>query len=125
MGSCYDVQKYTDIVKACGLDQDFHQFMNGDETIVGDKGVQCSGGQRARIGLARALYRDANVLLLDDPLAAVDSRVGRLIFYSAIQGLALKQGKCVVLVTHQHQYIGESRCILMNNGKIEEDSTLK
>lgn len=125
MGSCYDVQKYMDIVESCGLDQDFRQFLNGDKTIVGDKGVQCSGGQRARIGLARALYCDSDVLLLDDPLAAVDSRVGRLIFYSAIQGLALKRGKCVVLVTHQHQYIGDSRCILMEDGKIEEDSILK
>jgi ATP-binding cassette subfamily C (CFTR/MRP) protein 4 len=59
--------------------------------------VQCSGGQKARIGLARALYRDAEVLLLDDPLSAVDSRVGKIIYYSAIQDLSLKRGKCVVL----------------------------
>lgn len=49
------------------------------------------------IGLARALYRDAAVILLDDPLSAVDSKVGKLIFYSAIQELAVNRGKCVVL----------------------------
>jgi len=110
---------YDDVVKACGLVQDFSQFVNGDATIVGDRGVQCSGGQRARIGLARAVYRDADVLLLDDPLSAVDSRVGRIIFYEAIQKLAVKRGKCVVLATHQHQFIGETQCIFMSNGAIK------
>jgi len=77
----------------------------------------------SRIGLARALYRDADVLLLDDPLSAVDSRVGRLIFYSAIQSLAVSRGKCVVLVTHQHQYVGDSRCILISGGELKCDGS--
>ena len=64
---------------------------------VGDCGVQCSGGQRARIGLARAIYQDPDVLLLDDPLSAVDTKVGRKMFYSAIIGLGVKKEKCVVL----------------------------
>ena len=97
MGRKLDERFYAEVVQACGLGQDFTQFVDGDETIVGDRGVQCSGGQKARIGLARALYRDAEVLLLDDPLSAVDSRVGRLIYYSAIQDLSYKRGKCVVL----------------------------
>ena len=84
----------------------------------GDRGVQCSSGQRARIGLARALYRDADLVLLDDPLSAVDSKVGRLIYYSAIVDLCIKRGKCVVLVTHQHQYIGDDPCILMDDGRV-------
>lgn len=74
--------------------------------------------QRARIALARAFYRDADIILLDDPLSAVDSRVGRVLFYSAIQDLGVKRGKCVVLVTHQHQFIGDSRCIMMSGGRI-------
>jgi len=118
MGKEMDPQYYDQVIKACGLTQDFAQFMHGDETMVGDRGVQCSGGQRARLGLARALYRDADIIVLDDPLSAVDSRVGRLIFYSAIMDLMVKKGKCVVLATHQHQYIGNSRCIFMCNGKI-------
>ena len=115
----FDAHLYSDIVNACGLVHDFSRFPNGEETIVGDRGVQCSGGQRARIGLARALYRDADVVLLDDPLSAVDSKVGRTIFFSAILDLAVKRGKCVVLATHQHQFIGDSRCVLMSRGKIK------
>ncbi len=97
MGKVFDPVFYKEIVAACGLNQDFTQFIDGDQTIVGDRGVQCSGGQRARIGLARALYRDADVVVLDDPLSAVDSRVGRIIFYSGILDLTVKRGKCVIL----------------------------
>eukprot|EP00978_Attheya_sp_CCMP212_P020021 scaffold56832_cov45-Attheya_sp.AAC.6 len=118
-GAAFDESWYNKVVASCGLTVDFQQFRNRDATIVGDRGVQCSGGQRARIGLARALYRDADVLLLDDPLSAVDSKVSRLIFYSAIQDLGVKRGKCVVLATHQHQFIGEARCILMAKGRIQ------
>jgi ATP-binding cassette subfamily C (CFTR/MRP) protein 4 len=76
------------------------------------------GGQRARIGLARVLYRDVDLVLLDDPLSAVDSRVARLIFRSAIQGLCISKGKCVVLATHQYQLIGEETCVLMKRGNV-------
>lgn len=70
MGEPFEVQHYEEVVEACQLGHDLQQFSNGDDTIVGDRGIQCSGGQRARIGLARALYRNADVLLLDDPLSA-------------------------------------------------------
>eukprot|EP00591_Stephanopyxis_turris_P010047 CAMPEP_0195508726 /NCGR_PEP_ID=MMETSP0794_2-20130614/1858_1 /TAXON_ID=515487 /ORGANISM="Stephanopyxis turris, Strain CCMP 815" /LENGTH=117 /DNA_ID=CAMNT_0040635765 /DNA_START=2484 /DNA_END=2834 /DNA_ORIENTATION=+ len=116
MGLHFDATWYRIVVSACCLTSDFERFRNGDETIVGDRGSQCSGGQKARIGLARAFYADPEVLLLDDVLSAVDSKVGLQIYRSAIEQLGVKRGKCVVLVTHQHQYIGESKCILMKNG---------
>jgi ATP-binding cassette subfamily C (CFTR/MRP) protein 4 len=119
MGTEWDSDWYDKVVNSTGLDIDFSQLRNGDETIVGDRGVQLSGGQRARIGLARALYLDADVLVCDDPLSAVDAKVGRLIFFEAIQGLAIARGKCVVLATHQHQYVSESRCVLMAGGRVE------
>ena len=118
MGLDFDADRYCEIVKSCGLNPDMSTFPSGDSTVVGDKGVQCSGGQRARIGLARAIYRDADVLLLDDPLSAVDSKVGRQIYECAIHGLCVQRGKCVVLATHQHQFIGEQTCILMNGGQL-------
>ncbi|KAL3796991.1 hypothetical protein ACHAW5_002761 [Stephanodiscus triporus] len=118
LGFNYDSETYSTVIRACGLHVDLEQLRDGDDTIVGDRGVQLSGGQRARIALARAFYRDADIILLDDPLSAVDSRVGRVLFYSAIQDLGVKRGKCVVLVTHQHQYIGDSRCIMMSGGRI-------
>ena len=118
LGHKFDNMWYDQVVTACGLSVDFTQLVAGDETIVGDRGVQLSGGQRARIGLARALYSNVDVLVADDPLSAVDAKVGRLIFDEAIQGLMVSRGKCVILASHQHQYIGESRCVLMEKGQI-------
>jgi ATP-binding cassette subfamily C (CFTR/MRP) protein 4 len=67
----------------------------------------------------RALYIDADVLVADDPLSAVDSKVGRQLFNEAIHDLAIKRGKCVILATHQHQYVSDSTCVLMVKGRIE------
>jgi len=119
LGKEFQPEWYERVVKSTGLSVDFRQFRNGDHTIVGDRGVQCSGGQRARIGLARALYRDADVLVCDDPLSAVDAKVGRLIFSEALMELAVNRGKCVILATHQHQYINEARCVLMASGRVK------
>lgn len=70
-GAHYDRQRYQRVVKACALLRDFKQFPQGDQTIVGDRGSSLSGGQKARINLARAVYRQTDVYLLDDPLSAV------------------------------------------------------
>jgi ATP-binding cassette, subfamily C (CFTR/MRP), member 4 len=119
MGHDYRQDWYDEVVRACSLVPDFAQFRDGDKTIVGDRGVQCSGGQRARIGLARALYRDADVLVVDDPLSAVDSKVGRQLYQDALLGLGVKRGKCVILATHQHQYVHDSRCVLVTSGRVD------
>ena len=72
-GQPYDRQRYQRVVKVCALLRDFKQFPQGDQTIVGDRGSSLSGGQKARINLARAVYRQADIYLLDDPLSAVNS----------------------------------------------------
>ena len=118
MGLSFNENWYLQVIEACVLGPDIAAFKDGDFTIVGDRGVQCSGGQRARIGLARAMYCDADVYLLDDPLSAVDTKVARSIYDLAIQKLAVKREKCVILVTHQTQFVGSSTCILMDKGKI-------
>ena len=123
LGLEFDKNWYQEVTTACDLANDIeHQWSQyGDKTQLGSRGIQCSGGQRARIGLARALYRrDAQILLLDDPLSAVDTKVGRKIFYSAIQGLGVQRGKCVILATHQHQFIvgTSTECIVMDGGKV-------
>jgi ATP-binding cassette subfamily C (CFTR/MRP) protein 4 len=118
MGIAFDREWYDRVIDACGLRMDLKIFRNGDQTIVGDRGVQCSGGQRARIGLARAVYRDADVLVADDPLSAVDARVGKHIFHEALLKLGVDRGKCVVLATHQHQYVHNHRCVLMVGGSL-------
>ena len=70
-GSHYNRQRYQRVVKACALLRDFKQFPQGDQTIVGDRGSSLSGGQKARINLARSVYRQADIYLFDDPLSAV------------------------------------------------------
>ena len=120
MGLPFNQNWYNKVVDACSLRSDLDQFLRGDMAIVGDRGVQCSGGQRARIALARVFYdRNARILLLDDPLSAVDTKVGARIFYRAIQDLGVRENKCVILVTHQHQFVGDSKsCTLLDQGKV-------
>lgn len=70
-GQSYDRDRYQNVIKACALQHDFKQFPHGDQTVVGERGSSLSGGQKARINLARALYRESDIYLLDDPLSAV------------------------------------------------------
>ena len=84
-------------------------------TIVGEKGITLSGGQKARLSLARALYMDADIYLLDDPISAVDAKVGKHIFEECLKPLS--QRKTVILVTHQIGYIYQcDEVIIMSEG---------
>jgi ATP-binding cassette subfamily C (CFTR/MRP) protein 4 len=98
-GREFNEEKYRQVVDSCCLRQDLEDFPNSDGTEIGERGVTISGGQKARICLARTIYGEADFYLLDDPLSAVDSRVARLIFEQVVTG-ALR-GKGVILVTHQ------------------------
>ncbi|KAB0797840.1 hypothetical protein PPYR_08833 [Photinus pyralis] len=110
--------RYKEVVSVCSLSRDFELLSNGDSTIVGDRGVSLSGGQRARINLARAVYRHADIYLLDDPLSAVDTHVGRELFERCICGYM--RDNTVILVTHQVQFLKE-----VDNIIIIEDGTVK
>ncbi len=85
-GSEYDEEKFNEIVKLCCLQPDFAVWSKGADTMIGEKGVNCSGGQKARISLARALYSDADIIMLDDILSAVDAHVGGAIFDRSLKG---------------------------------------
>lgn len=102
-GKSLDTVRYQKILQACSLEKDLQQFSKGDFTHIGQRGVSLSGGQRARICLARALYADANIFLLDDPFSAVDFQVGSHLFKECILGLLAE--KICVLVTHQQQFL--------------------
>ena len=84
-GRPMDGDRYARTVRACALEPDLAAWAHGDRTLVGEKGVALSGGQKARVSLARAVYREADVYLLDDPLSAVDARVVRLLFRNCIR----------------------------------------
>ncbi|XP_050581654.1 ATP-binding cassette sub-family C member 4-like isoform X2 [Bombus affinis] len=116
-GQPYDRQLYQKVVKACSLQRDFKQFPQGDQTIVGERGSSLSGGQKARINLARSLYRQADIYLLDDPLSAVDTHVSKHLFEECIQRYLA--GKTRILATHQLQYVKNvDAIILIEQGKV-------
>ncbi|XP_036143536.1 multidrug resistance-associated protein 4-like isoform X2 [Monomorium pharaonis] len=102
-GQPYDKARYTQVANVCALKKDFRQFPQGDMTMVGDRGVSLSGGQRARINLARAVYRQADLYLLDDSLSAVDTRVARYLYSKCITDYL--HDKTRILVTHQLQFL--------------------
>jgi ATP-binding cassette subfamily C (CFTR/MRP) protein 4 len=103
VGSEFDAQKFEDVCKACCLDHDIDNLPHGAETEIGERGVTISGGQKARLSLARAVYSDADIFFLDDPLSAVDPDVASKLFKNCINGYL--KDKCRVLVTHQVQYL--------------------
>uniref|UniRef100_A0A8B9S7F4 Multidrug resistance-associated protein 4 n=1 Tax=Apteryx owenii TaxID=8824 RepID=A0A8B9S7F4_APTOW len=107
----YEKEKYEKVLKVCALKKDMELLANGDLTVIGDRGATLSGGQKARVNLARAVYQDADIYLLDDPLSAVDAEVGRHLFEKCICQ-ALHQ-KVSVLVTHQLQYLRAATQILI------------
>uniref|UniRef100_A0A671USD4 Multidrug resistance-associated protein 4-like n=1 Tax=Sparus aurata TaxID=8175 RepID=A0A671USD4_SPAAU len=104
-------KKYKRVIEACALKKDMELLPDGDLTLIGDRGATLSGGQKARVNLARAVYEDADIYLLDDPLSAVDAEVGKHLFEQCISGLL--KNKCRVLVTHQLQHLRAADQILV------------
>ncbi|KAL7281057.1 hypothetical protein ACG7TL_004359 [Trametes sanguinea] len=98
-GAPYDEVRYAKVTKQCALERDLSLFEAGDKTEVGEKGITLSGGQKARITLARAVYSSAEILLLDDVLAALDVHTGRWIVENCFKG-DLVRGRTVILVSH-------------------------
>ncbi|WVR05627.1 hypothetical protein IAU60_002649 [Kwoniella sp. DSM 27419] len=112
-GHRFDPDFYQQVIEACALGQDLAVLPDGDKTEVGEKGVSLSGGQKARIALARAVYSRADIYLLDDPLAAVDSHVGRHIFDNVIGPNGLLKGKARILCTNAVTFLPQADNIIM------------
>lgn len=113
----FNERRYKRVLKVCALERDLELLPRGDLTMIGERGVSLSGGQKARINLARAIYRKADIYLLDDPLSAVDTHVGKHIFERCINDFL--SNKIRVLVTHQLQYLFDVKhLILMGSGSI-------
>ena len=100
------------------LEHDLQIFNRGADTEIGERGINASGGQKARISLARAVYSDADIYLLDDPLSAVDPDVAGKLYNQCIEGYL--KDKCVILVTHQVQHLKNVENILvLDDGRIK------
>ena len=116
-GEPYDETKYTRTIEACALTEDIQQFPDRDQTVVGERGAILSGGQRARVSLARAVYADADIYLLDDPLSAVDFKVGKHIFEKCIKGLL--SHKTLVVTSHQELHMQDAdEVIVLYKGRV-------
>lgn len=121
-GKEFEEEKWEKCVGACCLAQDLEILPAGADTEIGEKGINLSGGQKQRISLARALYQDADVYILDDPLSAVDVHVGRHIFERFIDGAIANKAR--LLVTNQLQYLPHAdRIVVMDAGRIVAQGT--
>ncbi|XP_029464337.1 multidrug resistance-associated protein 9 isoform X2 [Rhinatrema bivittatum] len=121
-GAPYDHERYQQAISVCSLRPDLKILPYGDMTEIGERGINVSGGQKQRISLARAVYADRDIYLLDDPLSAVDAHVGKYIFEECIKK-SLK-GKTVILITHQLQYLEFcDEVVLLEDGEISEKGT--
>ena len=117
MGRPYNASSYAQVINSCSLAKDLELFRDGHDTLVGDRGVTLSGGQKSRISLARAIYSQADIVLLDDPLSAVDAEVANHIFQGCIKEHL--SGKTVVLATHQVQFLSQAdKLVVLDNGNV-------
>ncbi|OUM67331.1 hypothetical protein PIROE2DRAFT_40147 [Piromyces sp. E2] len=118
-GKEYHEAMYDKVIDCCCLTHDLEIFQDGDMTEIGERGITLSGGQKQRINLARAVYFDSDIILMDDPLSAVDAHVSRDLFDNCITGALA--GKTRILVTHQlHVLPKVDYIIVMKAGRIEE-----
>ena len=121
-GKPYERKWYDAVIDACALRPDLEMLPNGDMTEIGERGITVSGGQKQRLNIARAIYFNSDIVLMDDPLSAVDAHVGRHIFDNAICGLL--KDKCRILATHQLHVLSRcDRIVWMQEGYIETVDT--
>ncbi|CAD8155775.1 unnamed protein product [Paramecium pentaurelia] len=121
-GLPFDQTKYDEAIKFSCLKEDIKILVKGDQTMIGEKGVNLSGGQKARVSLARAIYSNCDIYLLDDPISAVDVHVGKFIIYECLNGYL--KDKTRILVTHALNYCQYTDYVyLMDNGTIAEQGT--
>ncbi|KAJ7846310.1 multidrug resistance-associated ABC transporter [Mycena leptocephala] len=125
-GYPYDEARYKQVIECCALQPDFDVLEDGDATEIGARGVNLSGGQKARVALARAVYVRSKFVLLDDPLSAVDSHTARLLFDKLLQG-PLLANRTVILVTHHVDLVlsGTHYLVRMLEGRIDMQGTVE
>ena len=118
----FDEKRYEQTISQCALGPDLKVIKGGDQAEIGERGINLSGGQKARIGMCRAVYQDREIYLLDDILSAVDAHVGSHIFKEVITGQL--KGKTILFVTNALQYVNKcDRVIVLDDGKVVEDGT--
>ncbi|KAJ4795980.1 ABC transporter C family member 3 [Rhynchospora pubera] len=118
-GTKMDRDRYERVLEACSLNKDLEILPHGDQTVIGERGINLSGGQKQRIQIARALYQDADIFLFDDPFSALDAHTGSQVFKECLLGLLAT--KTVIFVTHQVEFLPAADFVLvMKEGKIAQ-----
>ena len=121
-GSPFDPMRYEQTLKACQLLRDLEILPAGDATEIGEKGINLSGGQKARISLARAVYANHDIVLMDDPISALDANVRKRIFKEVFKGML--RDKTRVLVTHAIDFLHlADRLCVIKDGRIQAFGT--
>lgn len=128
--SSYEAERYREVLETCQLNPDLDSFKDGDRSLIGENGIGLSGGQKARVALARAVYSRANILLLDDPLSALDHQTADAIVKKCLRG-PLMENRTIILVTHrvslvqdfaqQMVEISAGRACVLDHGAIMND----
>uniref|UniRef100_A0A4W3JDH8 ATP-binding cassette, sub-family C (CFTR/MRP), member 8 n=1 Tax=Callorhinchus milii TaxID=7868 RepID=A0A4W3JDH8_CALMI len=125
-GNPFNKQRYKTVIDACSLEPDIDILPQGDQTLIGERGINLSGGQRQRISVARSLYQQTNVVFLDDPFSALDVHLSDHLMQDGILKLLQEEKRTVVLVTHKLQYLPHADWIIaMKDGTIQREGTLK
>ncbi|KAF9980590.1 Multidrug resistance-associated protein 1, partial [Mortierella antarctica] len=123
-GKEFNQELYDRIVRASGLEPDLKMLPAGDNTEIGEKGINLSGGQKQRVSLARAAYQDADIYLLDDPLSAVDAHVDQHLWQNLIGPKGLLKDKTRLLITHGIHHLSEvDQIAVIKDGAIDETGT--
>ncbi|KAG0267469.1 Multidrug resistance-associated protein 1 [Linnemannia exigua] len=123
-GQPYDDQRYQQILYSAGLGPDLAILPAGDQTEIGERGINLSGGQKQRVSLARAAYADADIYLLDDPLSAVDAHVDRHLWKQLLGPEGMLKDKTRILVTHGIHHLKEvDNIVLVKDGEVAENGT--
>ncbi|KAI9071985.1 hypothetical protein K1719_046052 [Acacia pycnantha] len=112
-GKEMDRERYEKVLEACSLKKDLEILPFGDQTIIGERGINLSGGQKQRIQIARALYQDADIYLFDDPFSAVDAHTGSHLFKECLLGFL--SSKTVIYITHQVEFLPVANLILVRS----------
>uniref|UniRef100_A0A672TIA2 ATP binding cassette subfamily C member 8 n=1 Tax=Strigops habroptila TaxID=2489341 RepID=A0A672TIA2_STRHB len=124
--SPFNKQRYKAVIDACSLQPDIDILPHGDQTQIGERGINLSGGQRQRISVARALYQQTNVVFLDDPFSALDIHLSDHLMQEGILKMLREDKRTIVLVTHKLQYLPHADWIIaMKDGTIQREGTLK
>lgn len=123
-GQPMEKERYVDCIRLCELERDLEILSNGDLTEIGEKGINLSGGQKARVGLARAVYAQRDIYLMDDPISALDANVRKKIFMNVIMDHLA--GKTRLLVTHAIDFVHlADKIIFMDKGRIVDQGTFE